>query len=313
MKNFDNYMFRASQMHLLTTGTIGVTEVQDKRIDELINERDTGLNGNGNKCKWTDNKEKELEKLIYKKENLELPKTMRNELRKIHRSEKYNRTFPFTNRYLQKGIAQEEEAITNLYEYLTKVLKEKVFFKKNDVRLYNDFFQGEPDINPFVFKGKKCGFDTKCSWSLDTFPYPEDDLDDVYEYQNQTYMSLTGSEMWITAYVLVNCTEQGLFNEKQKHFYALGMPGDVEHKNWDEYIRMCKELEKMLIFDYDRFVSLNPYHHLEHSREEWMKEDLNIPLEDRVLLKESYLDLDKINEMRDRVIIARDYLIQLDN
>lgn len=316
MENFKEFKARASQVHLLMTGTIGITEVQEKRIIELENERDTGLNANGNKCKWSDNKIAELEKLEFNKANPELPKTMRNELRKIHRAEKFNRNFPFTNKYLQKGLDQEREATEELNKYINQhiipLFEEPINLDDKTERLFSDYFQGEPDINPFMFKGKKCGFDTKCSWNLDTLPYPEDDLDAVYEYQNQTYMELTDSEMWVTAYVLVNCTEQGLFNEKQKHFYALGMPGDVEHRNWSALIEKYRDVEKMLIFDYDRFVELNPFHQMEFTRSEWMEQDLNIPLKNRVVLKYSYRNEDVLNEMRERVRISRNYLVSLE-
>jgi len=320
MGKFQEYQFRASQNHLLMGGTIGITEEQEKRITALVSERETGLNNNGNKCKWTENKIKELEKLDYNQKNPELPKTMQNELRKIHRSETFNRNFPFTNRYLQKGIDQEKEATGDLNDYIIQELGINCFLDTNTVRLFNKYFQGLPDINPLIFKGKNCGFDTKCSWSLDTFPYSGDALDAVYEYQNQTYMDLSGAEMWITAYVLVNCTEQGVFNEKNKHFYALGMPGDAEHKNWDALIVKYREVEKMLIFDYDRFIALNPYHQIEYTRTEWMNElnpvtgelGLDIPLKNRVVLKESFKNEKVLEEMRDRVKAARNYLVSLE-
>jgi len=299
-------------MHLIMVGTIGVSETQEHRINELIDERDTGLNANGNKSKWSENKKAELEKLEFNKANPELPKTMRNELRKIHRSEKFNRNFPFTNKYLQKGIDQEREATAVLNNYIIQILEENVFLDDKTERLFNDYFQGEPDINPTRFKSKKCGFDTKCSWNLDTFPYPEDVLDAVYEYQNQTYMELTDSEIWITAYVLVNCTEYGLHNEKMKHFNALGMPGDADHRNWDELISKYKDVEKMMIFDYDRFIELNPYHQIEFTRSEWIEQDLNIPLKNRVVLKESKRNENVISEMRERVKIGREELVSLE-
>ena len=312
MEYFENYQSRASQNHLLMTGTIGVSEVQEIRIKELIEEREKGVNINGNKVKWTENKRQELKKLEFNRDNPELPKTMKNELRKIHRAEKFNRNFIFTNKYLQKGIDQEREATADLNNYIIQVLGENVFLDDETERLFNEMFQGEPDIKPFMFRGKKCGWDTKCSWNLDTFPYPEDELDAVYEYQNQTYMDLTDSEMWITAYVLVNCTEYGLHNEKMKHFNALGMPGDADHRNWDELIEKYKDAEKMLVFDYDRFIELNPYHQMEFTRKEWMEQDLDIPLKNRVVLKESHRNEKVLEEMRERVKIARNYLVSLE-
>ena len=312
MEKFKNYKVRASQSHFLDVGTIGVTENQDQEISDLLYEQEHGVNVNGNKVKWTDNKKIKLAELQSKKANQELPQTMKTELRKIHRAEKFNRNFVFTNKFVQKGLSEEEEAITTYINYRKKVLGIRTHFVNNKDRLFNDFFQGETDINPFDYNGLSCGADTKCSWSLDSFPYPEDELDHRYECQNQVYIDLNNADMWITAYVLVNASEDLVHKEKQKWFYALQMPGDVEHKYWNEYVKKSREVEKMMIFDYDRFVELNPYHVMEYSRAEWFAEGNDIPLQNRVCEKISMKDPEKIQRLRDRATIARDYLVSLE-
>jgi len=312
MEKFKQYRFRASQSFYLDVGTIGVTENQDQEISDLLYEKEHGINANGNKVKFTDKKAEKLATLQTKKSNKELPKTMKTELRKIHRAEKFNRNFLFTNKFVQKGLSEEEEAITTYINYRKKVLGIRTHFSKNDLRLFNDFFQGEPDINPFLDNELKKGADTKCSWSLDSFPYPEDTLDNRYECQNQVYMDLTGADVWETVYVLVNASEDLIHKEKQKWFYALQMPGEVEHKYYKEYVQKCKEIEKMMIFDYDRFVEINPSHIMEYSRSEWFAEGNDIPLKNRVCIKTSIKDEDKIQKLRDRATIARKYLLSLE-
>ena len=312
MEKFKKYKFRASQSFFLDVGTIGVTENQDQEISDLLYEQENGVNSNGNKVKWTETKIAKLKDLQYKKSAQELPQTMKTELRKIHRAEKFNRNFLFTNKFVQKGLSEEEEAITTYINYRKKVLGIRTHFVNNKDRLFNDFFQGETDINPFDYNGLKCGADTKCSWSLDSFPYPEDALDNRYECQNQVYIDLNGADMWITAYVLVNGSEKLVHDEKMKWFYALQMPGDAEHKYWDEYCLRCREIEKMMIFDYDRFIELNPYHQMEYTREQWMSEDNDIPLKNRVCEKISMKDEIKIQRLRDRSIIGRNYLVSLE-
>lgn len=313
MKDFSTYKFRASQCHKLMTGTIGITETQKQRIKELENERDTGINVNGNKCKFTANKQDELSDLIKRQEDQSLPLTMRSELRKIYRAEKFNRNFQFSTKYTTKGVVQEEESIT-VYQIYRNAKGIRTFFKKNETRLYNDFFQGEPDLNPMEIEVdgevKKIGFDVKSAWDLSTFPFPEDDLIDAYEIQNQVYMNLTGADMWITATILVNTTEQLLHNEKMKRFYELGAPNE-DHKHYADYIKSCRDYEKQLIFDFDRFTDVFPYHELQYTREEWMEEGNDIPLQDRVLEKVSYRDEEKINALKERAKIGREYLMQL--
>lgn len=307
--NFDKYLFRASQCYDLTTGSIGLTNEQKKEMNELINERDTGININGNKVKWTDAKKKKLDKYIYEHENPSLPKTMQSSLRDIHRQVKYGRKFMFTNKYVQKGINQEEESFSLYQEWLEKVKGVKTLLLNNKERLNNEFFTGETDSNQHFLDTFGYGFDIKTSWSFDTFPFEEDDLDIKYQWQNLVYMDLTGAKKWKTVYVLVNTSEDLLHKEKQKWFYALNC--HTSEKNEEKYVETCRELEKLHIVDYDRFVHINPYHELTISRSEWMSLNLDIPLKDRIIEKTIEFNQSRIDFLKNRVIIARKYLNSL--
>tara|TARA_R110000772_G_scaffold65896_1_gene147064 strand:+ start:472 stop:1431 length:960 start_codon:yes stop_codon:yes gene_type:complete len=317
MKNkidWSTYKFRSSQVHKLLTGTIVNDAELDVKINELVNKRDVLVHEN-KRLKWTDTNISDLAKLIEKK-NLpvfsRLPKTMISELRKIHRAETFGRNFSFTNKYVQKGIEQEEAAITIYQYYRNRVLKIPTFFINNKERLYNDWISGEADLTDTNnFKECNEGYDTKCSWELDTFPFPEDVLDPSYEVQNQCYMWLSSTGKWITASVLVNCTERLLDNEKKKWFYSMGSPMNEDDKNYSEYIEKAKETEKKLIFEYDKFVSDNPGHLLEITREEWYENDYDIPLKDRVIEKHSVRNESTIEEIKTRITISRDYLAHL--
>lgn len=315
MTNFEEYLFRASQSSKIATGSIGLTNTQKARVIELKNEKETGINANGNKVKWTENKKQELSKYLDIDDKQEFPKTMKSELKKIFRAEKYNRNFVFTNKYVQKGIQQEEEGVTTYQEYRNKILGIRTFFKTDigtKIRLYNEYFSGEPDlVDTNDFNNCNEGFDIKCSWNLETFPLAEEPLDPTYFSQNQVYMSLTKCDKWTTAYVLVNATEQMVFNEKMKHFYALNQPANEDDKNYKEYISKCRDIEKMMIFDYDRFVNCYPGHILEYTREEWYGEDLDIPLKARVIEKTVYRDQEYIDFLKERVKLSRKYLVKL--
>ena len=313
--DWSNYKFRASQCHKLLTGSLPNKNEFDKRILELENERDYLVNANGNKVKWTVNKAIELDKLIEKK-NIPyfqlLPKTITSELRKIHRAETFNRNFSFTNKYVQKGIAQEEEAISVYQLYRKKVKGINTFFINNKKRLSNDYTSGEADLTDTNdFANCNEGFDTKCSWELETFPFKGDALDTAYECQNQDYMWLSGAKKWTTVAVLVNVTEDLLHKEKMKWFYLLDQPLDSEDKNYNEYTKQAKELEIRLIFDYERFVKLNPGHQMEITRKEWFENGYDIPLEERVVEKESFYDQFFIDDLKQRIEVSRDYLKSL--
>lgn len=318
--DFKNYKFRASQLSKIMGGTIEKPQDLKPKIEALQEEKDTGFNANGNKTKWTATKEETLKKLVAKVQESKgkfkyiLPKTMESELRKIYRSEKHNRNFLFTNKFIQKGIAQENQALTLLQNYLNKD-KLQVLLGGNVERKFNDYVQGLPD-NPVVqYNSLKTGFDIKSSWNLDTLPFKSDKLNVAYEYQDYSYIWLFDADQWITAYVLVNIHEHGLNNEKQKFYYANQMPDEENDKEgWDIYIENCRDLEKSLIFDYDDFVKRYPSHDMAISRAEWMDNGWNIPMEKRVVLKKATREefLKEKPMIIERIEIAREYLTWLE-
>jgi len=319
MKNkkidWSNYKFRASQVHKLMTGSLPDKNEFNSRILQLKNERDLLVNANGNKVKWTENKSDELAKLLVKKNTPYfdlLPQTMKSELRKIHRAETFNRNFSFTNKYVQKGLEQEEEAISVYQRYRKEVQGINGFFVNNKKRLSNEYTSGEADLTDTNdFENCNEGFDTKCSWELETFPFSGDKLDSSYECQNQVYMWLSGAKKWRTTYVLVNVTEDLLHKEKMKWFYALNQPQDSDDKNYDVFVEKAKELEIRLIFNYAEFVKANAGHQMEITKTEWRENNYDIPLDRRVVEKESFYNQFFIDDLIDRINVSREYLMSI--
>ncbi len=318
--DFKNYTFRASQVSKLT-GRIGLTKTMELRLKEILSRKSKALMGElddkGKKVApipptWVT----ELEKLKKIKADDSFPLTMQTELRKIHRAERHNRNFQFTNKYVQKGIGEEDEAITVLQTYLKEVMKVRVLLKKNEERKRNDHFDGECDIAPFLFLGQDTGFDTKCAWELDTFPYKDDPLNPAYFGQNNVYMDLWEVKQWVTATVLVNASEHAVMNEKNKWLHASrdenGLPDDEEHPKHKLWIKKLKEIERKMIFDYDRFMFKNPHAQLEYSATEWKHLQLDIPLVNRVVMKYSLLDEKYIEGLKERIVLCRKELCRLD-
>ena len=110
----------------------------------------------------------------------------------------YGRRKEIYNKYLQKGLDMENEAIAlveNHYNY--------DFLIKNEKNFANDFLIGTPDlILP------DCIRDTKCSWDCFTFPLFETTLDKGYYWQMQGYMALVGRDVAYVDYVLVDTPEE---------------------------------------------------------------------------------------------------------
>lgn len=86
------------------------------------------------------------------------------------------------SKYLQKGLALEDQAI----EFYSVVM-EKDFMIKNLDKFEDDFFTGTPDC---LHEG--IVYDFKTSWDCYTFPLFDQEPDMGYYYQLQVYMHLTG-------------------------------------------------------------------------------------------------------------------------
>lgn len=188
-------------------------------------------------------------KLKTDKEAGRLGETAKSYLEDLYKSIKYSREQEYSSKYIEKGIKGEEDAITLL------TLQKKMFFKKNEIRLNNEFLTGEPDI--YIgedINNAEEGFDTKCSWDLFTFPMFDQVLKTEYYWQNHGYMALTGAKKWSTAYCLINGTPEAIMSEKKKVYYSMDCPGDEN----EEYKRKCIEIEKNMIFDMQLFKKQYP-------------------------------------------------------
>lgn len=110
-----------------------------------------------------------------------------------------------SNKYLERGIQQEDEAI----DFAIQVL-DLPFAMKNEQLFEDDFFLGTPDliVNDTVY-------DIKCSWNCHTFPFFETEIPTAgYYSQLQVYMHLTGLKKAVLTYVLLD-------NETIGHSYQV--------------------------------------------------------------------------------------------
>lgn len=97
------------------------------------------------------------------KEAGELSEGTKTHLIDIFIRSKYNRKTDIFNKYVEKGLAVEEDAIT-LYARV-----KKAFFKKNEVKVSNDFIKGYPDLfTGLEIKDAESIIDIKASWDIYT-------------------------------------------------------------------------------------------------------------------------------------------------
>lgn len=130
-----------------------------------------------------------------------LSETAKSEMIKIAKEDFYGYNSQITNKYVEKGIEVEDKSI----ELLNAV--KLANYKKNVVRLENDFLTGECDINDEVNDEI---IDIKSSWSLETFPALPSDINiKDYEMQLRGYMMLYNRSKASVCYCMVS-TPEGL-------------------------------------------------------------------------------------------------------
>lgn len=109
----------------------------------------------------------------------------------------YGRFTEVETKYTRKGKMLEDEAIKAIGLITARMPK------KHIGRIENDWISGECD-----FISKSCIEDTKCSWSVDTFPFFQEDAEKEvkkagYDWQGQGYMWLYDRPVHYVHYVLL--------------------------------------------------------------------------------------------------------------
>lgn len=216
-------------------------------------------------------------KLKKDKEAGLLGSTAKAHLVKVYAWEKYGRTDDLQTRAVRKGLAVEEDAITLIAKL------DKVAYKKNDVRLNNKWFTGEPDVYTGIsIKKADRIIDTKASWDLISFMASlKSFLNKDYWWQGQGYCDLTGASQFEISYCLVNTPQILIDDEKKKLFYKMCVATELN----PDYVAACSELERNMIFD-------------------------DIPEEERRIKFEIDKDKEAIERARAQVVKSREWLME---
>jgi len=117
-----------------------------------------------------------------------------------------------SNKYMEKGTQVECESI----ELLNDVLFTE--YDKHEGRINTEGFTGECDILE-----KDHIRDIKSSWSIDTFPFFEEDAEKAvkksgYDWQVRVYMMLYGVDVAYIDYCLVSTPDELIgWDDKEKH------------------------------------------------------------------------------------------------
>lgn len=189
-ENYDDYLFRPSSLgRIATVANKPLTDRQHQLLLDYTEKLSLGQ-------KLTERQMKDLNSINAKyKESkiIKLSDGAKTYLKQLVINDKFGRSKDIESKYLDKGIAMEEESIAMYSRVLGLDLH------KNEKRLENEYFTGECDNCQGVIR------DFKTSWDFTTFPILETELPNSnYYWQLQAYMDLWGIDESELIYCLVN-------------------------------------------------------------------------------------------------------------
>jgi hypothetical protein len=135
-----------------------------------------------------------------------LSETAKSYIKSIAKQDFYGYNIELNNKYIIKGIEQEQDSIdlVNAVRFTD--------YKKNKVRLETELMTGECDILL-----DEAIIDIKTSWSLETWPATAEDGDEsLYEWQGRAYMYLSDRPSFELIYCMVSTdpnNDFGLLNQ----------------------------------------------------------------------------------------------------
>jgi len=205
-----------------------------------------------------------------------LSETTKTYLLEVFIEQKYKRRKEIVNDYIEKGLAMEEDAITQY------ALLKKEMFKKNEFTLSNGYIVGTPDtFTGAIIRDADIIIDTKCSFDIFTY-YKSitSKLDKMYYWQMQGYMALTSAKEARVVFVLLN-TPIGIV-EKQLSRLRWDM-GVINPDTDENYQKAAEEIERLAKYD-------------------------DIPIAERIIEIDVPRNDDDIERIYQRVEQCRDYM-----
>ncbi len=163
----------------------------------------------------------------------ELSETCKNKLIDIYSEITTGRKKEISNCYIEKGLNVEGDSIA-LYNRLREV--ECV---KNELRFENEWVTGTPDLINERRNGTKKVIDIKSKWDVHTFNIAIlKGVSNLYYWQLQSYMWLTGADSAELANCLVNTPLKLIRNAQSSLMWKMGTDSDDPL-----FIEACQAIE----------------------------------------------------------------------
>lgn len=214
--NFDNQLFRCSALGYIMVDPKGksfqekydstreVWKIRNAEYEAIPAEKLLLISN----VKKHDSLNKLKEKMDYfysKRDTIHLSDTCKTYLADLYTFVKYGRLEDIKNKYLEKGLHLEEDAIT-LYSIVTGI-----FHKKNYIHKDNEFIEGEMD-----FDNEDTAIDTKVNWSIFQFNRTKvKPIKPLYNWQVKGYMWLWEKKYGLLVCVLLDTPEHLILKEER--------------------------------------------------------------------------------------------------
>jgi hypothetical protein len=279
--DWENYTFRCHELGYIMSDPKGdspkvkyekAKASYDKYSDDYLGIQNKMSVAADRKLIQLDKAEARMKKYERLKDVPHLSRTCMSHLADIHTSLTKGLTKDIRSKYIEKGLMVEEDSITQYCKLVQR------FLKKNAERKFNEYINGECDIDDSEFD---MIVDAKSSWDAFTFGrVSASPINPVYEWQLRGYTWLWERRIGRLAYNLINTPEHLIALECKKLMYEL--PSEEFYKE------ACDEIRKNHTYDH-------------------------IPLEKKVKIFDIKRDEEKEEKIKARVIECRKFLIKLDN
>ncbi len=197
----------------IMAGEIGLTVKQNETLEIHIKRELDFKNGVDKVKDLTDNMRAEMNSLINKRDNPELPEGAKTYCKKWLKRKLFGASDNWKAIVIEKGLQVESDAIK-----LISLVYQLDGLEKNEDFIGNEWAHGEPDM---IFADKVR--DNKSSWDLMSFPMFETDVPEKkYWYQVQCYLWILGLTEGVLDYTLIDTPMPLVLQDLKKLYFQSG-------------------------------------------------------------------------------------------
>lgn len=302
--NYDNYMFRPHAFFHLTGGIpkpptesqIETYKAYEQRFKDfgVLAEGEKGTRG-----KELSQKQVESFHKIGSKINAEisLSSTACSYLDELVQQDRLGFSNSISTMQMRKGIIRENDSIKLLSEFLGYELV------KNTERLDNGFWNGEWDLNDLRAEATR---DIKTSWTKESHSNKvSTQMESSHFWQGQGYLDLTGMNYFIVNHCLID----SLNDHVDREVYKLIQNPFYTDDNWNLNEIAIPAIVELVTNHFVTIDALKSFCEQSSTvKLSWFENFYEPPIDARIIEKVVERDEKAISQMKELVILARDYM-----